>query len=432
MAMPATGIDPARALVMLQRLLEIPGADLKSALIHACDALADAFAADKVDAFLYDEPRDSLVAVGASTQPLSNLQKSLGLDVLPLSNAGRVVEVFQTGRLFRSGEVRADEGELVGIREGLKVESSLGVPLDLGSKRRGVVMLASLRRDFFSEADEGFVTSAAAWVGTLAHRAELMEEIGRNAVEQGRRSAADELVTVLAHDVRNYLAPISGRLYILRQLAESKGDQAAQGHADMALRGVTGLSKLVTNLLDVARIDRGLFDLDIEPVDLCEIATEAAGALSRAEHEIIVKSSATVVVAADRARLRQCLDNLLSNALGHSPRSAPVNVFIRTYAEDGKPWARLQVIDEGPGVPQEIMPHLFERFVSGRSKSGGVGLGLYLANRIAQAHGGRIAVASDPGKGSRFTLCLPEYQPPSEQTVTSGDRVAVPGGSRQA
>ena len=407
--MPLSGLDPARALVTLQRLLEIPGADLNSALVHAANTLAEAFSADKVDAFIYDESRDSLAALGVSTQPLSNLQKNLGLDVLPISNGGTVVRVFETGEVFRTADL-TKEDELRGIREGLKVRGALAVPLYIGSKLRGVVAIASLKPDFFSEADEAFVKSAAAWVGVVAHRAELIEEIGRNAVEQGRRAAADELVTVLAHDVRNYLAPISERLYLLRIEADKRGDKAANEHAQLALRSVMGLSKLVTNLLDVARIDRGLFDLDVEPVDLVAIAEEAAAMLSRPDHPVIVKAAGPIVVAADRARLRQCLDNLVSNALGYSPRSAPVNVFIEEYSEKGARWAQLEVIDEGPGVPQEILPHIFDRFVSGRGKSGGMGLGLYLANRIAQAHRGRIQVESPPGKGARFTLRLPLHR----------------------
>jgi signal transduction histidine kinase len=237
-----------------------------------------------------------------------------------------------------------------------------------------------------------------------------MEEIGRNALEQGRRAAADELITVLAHDVRNYLAPISERLYLLRHDAEKREDKTASEHAQRALRSVTGLSKLVTNLLDVARLDRGLFDLDLEPVDLVAIAEEAAGILSRPDHPVIVEASSAVLIAADRVRLRQCLDNIISNALGYSPRSAPVNVFIDEYNEDGIRWARVEVVDEGPGVPQEMLAHIFDRFVSGRVKSGGMGLGLYLANRIAQAHGGRIHVESEPGKGARFKLSLPLHQ----------------------
>ena len=416
--MSAPGLEPARALITLQRLLEIPGAEVSSALAHAANAMADAFAADKVDAFLYDESRDSLVAEGVSTQPLSSLQKNLGLNVLPISNGGRTVEIYQTGKVFRTGATRSDEKELLGIREGLKVESSLGVPLHVGAKLRGVLLITSLKPDFFTQDDEAFVVACATWVGMVAHRAELMEEIGRNAREQGRRAVAEELVTVLAHDVRNYLAPISSRMYIIRKKAEDGGHAEIQRHSDLALRGVMGLSKLVGNLLDVARIDRGLFDLDMEPVDIAELARESAGMASRAEHEVIVESTGSAIVLADRARLRQCLDNLVSNAVGHSPRTAPVNVFIEQLAEGPKRWATLQVVDEGPGVPQEILPHLFDRFVTGRSSSGGLGLGLYLANRIAHAHGGRIDVESPPEKGARFTLRIPLFEP-EEGTATA-------------
>jgi two-component system OmpR family sensor kinase len=406
------GLEPARALVTLQRLLEIPAADLNSALNHAANALADAFSADKVDAFLYDDTRDSLVALGTSTQPLSDLQKNLGLDVLPVSNGGRVVHVYKTGEIFRSGDLQNDPQELLGIKEGLKIKSKLGVPLYIGSKMRGMVMIASLKPDYFTESDESFVRSAAAWVGMVAHRAELMEEISRNAVEQGRRTAADELVTVLAHDIRNYLAPISGWVYLLRNDSRTRGDEQGTRHAESALRSVKGLSTLVTNLLDVARIDRGLFDLDIEPIDLETIAREAAESLSTAEHAVIVNASQPVQVGADRARLRQCVDNLISNAATHSPSGAPVNIFIRRYqGEDGE-WGQLQVVDEGPGVPDEVMPHLFDRFVTGRAQAGGVGLGLYLADRVARAHGGRIEVESPPGKGARFTMHLPAYRLP--------------------
>jgi two-component system OmpR family sensor kinase len=117
-------------------------------------------------------------------------------------------------------------------------------------------------------------------------------------------------------------------------------------------------------------------------------------------------------VGADRARLRQCVDNLISNAATHSPSGAPVYIFIRRYqGEDGE-WGQLQVVDEGPGVPDEVMPHLFDRFVTGRAQAGGVGLGLYLADRVARAHGGRIEVESPPGKGARFTMHLPAYRLP--------------------
>src|SRR5689334_18112886 len=97
------GLDEALLLSTLERLLEIPSADLPTALALACDAVAAAMQADKVDAFLLEPARSSLVAIGTSNQPLSGLQRRSGLDVLPIANGGRVVHVFETRAPFRSG-----------------------------------------------------------------------------------------------------------------------------------------------------------------------------------------------------------------------------------------------------------------------------------------------------------------------------------------
>src|SRR3954452_19351015 len=146
--MAFTSADPARALTTLQRLLEIPAANVQTALTHAANAIADALRADKVDAFLYDDSRDSLVALGTSTQPLSTLQKKLGLDVLPVSNGGRVVHVYKTGKTFTTGRLDLDPEELRGPKEALGIRSKIGVALEVGGKRRGMMMIASLKPEF--------------------------------------------------------------------------------------------------------------------------------------------------------------------------------------------------------------------------------------------------------------------------------------------
>ena len=157
---------PIRLLETLERLLEIPAADLKVALTQACDVVAKATGADKVDAFLYDAPRDSLHAVGTSTQPLSSQQRKLGLDVLPLSNGGRVVHVYQTGQTFVTGRLEQDAEELRGVKEALGIRSQLGVPLDIGGRRRGMMMLASLQNGFFTPEDVRFTEA----IGVCAAR----------------------------------------------------------------------------------------------------------------------------------------------------------------------------------------------------------------------------------------------------------------------
>lgn len=402
-----SGSNQERFLNTLQKLLEAPASDLRTALTHAADAIAEAVAADKVDAFVYDERRDCLVAIGSSTQPLSNLQKSLGLDVLPISNGGRVVHVYTTGEVFHTGNLLDDAEELRGVREGLRIQSKVGVPLEVGGRRRGMIMVASLAPDFFTADDAAFVQSAARWVGVVAHRSELIEKIERNAVEDGRRQVAEELITVLAHDLRNYLSPVVLRLYALRHRAQTENRAADAEDANIALGGISRVNVLLANLLDVARLDEGLYELHAEPIDLVALATESCRVLSTNRHQIIVKASETAIMAADPVRLRQCIDNLLSNAVNHSPDDAAVSVFISRENRDGTSWGRVEIVDEGPGIPSDVLPHIFERFATGRSDSGGVGLGLYIAKRIASAHRGDVVADRYPGKGARFTLRLP-------------------------
>src|SRR4051794_16994000 len=106
--------------------MQIPLGSARAALSLAADSIAEALGADKVDTFLYDPTRDSLVAVGSSNQPLSSLQHQLGLNVLQVSNGGRVVHVFKTGETFRSGRLDLDTSELLGVKQGLGIRSKVG------------------------------------------------------------------------------------------------------------------------------------------------------------------------------------------------------------------------------------------------------------------------------------------------------------------
>jgi signal transduction histidine kinase len=392
----------------LQRLMAIPGGDLENALSEACNVVSEALQSEKVDAFLYDESRDSLVAVGTSATPLSSLQKRLGLDILQISNGGRVVHVYQTGERFRTGRVQDDPEELRGIKTGLKIQSQIGIPLEIGGRRRGMIMIASLKADFFDQSDVEFAEFVTRWIAVLAHRAELIQEMTHNAVQQGRRQDAEELITVLAHDLRNYLSPLNSRLEVIRIRAQHQERHDDMRDAELALKSIGNLKQVVTDILDVARIDRGLFALDLEAVDLAHCAEEISSMFSTASHQVLVEVAEQTIVAADPRRLRQCLENLIANAVQHSPNEAPVRLLVHTDRRQAKVWGIVEVQNEGPGIPAELMPSIFERFVAGPN-SRGVGLGLYLAKRIAVAHGGDLSVVSRPGQGTRFVLHLPCY-----------------------
>jgi two-component system OmpR family sensor kinase len=408
--MKPTNDDSTNLLLQaLQRLLAIPGADIENSLNEACNTIGDGLSADKVDAFLYDESRDCLVALGTSSTPLSSLQKKLGLDVLQVSNGGRVVYVFQTGKTFVTGNLQEDPDELRGVKNGLKIQSKVGVALNIGGKRRGMIMIASLQPDFFDQTAVEFAESVTQWVAVVIHRAELIQEITRNAVEQGRRTVAEELITVLAHDLRNYLTPLYTRLQIIRKRAQDDDRADDVKDAGLGLGAMSNLKRLISDILDVAKLDNGIFQLDIQPVDLAETVDDVSKVLSTPEHNVVVHTAEHTIVAADPQRLRQCLENLIANAVQHSPHSAPAQVVVHTDQLNEKLWGTVEIQNEGPGIPAEFMPRIFDRYVSGPD-SQGLGLGLYLAKRIAVAHGGELSVESPPGKGTRFRLHLPCYE----------------------
>lgn len=397
-----------RQLATLERLLELTSTDMETTLSTATDLVAEAMSADKVDAFVYEPQRDSLVAIGSTHQPLSAKQKEYGLDLLQLSNGGRVVQVFRTGRMFATGHAENDLEELEGIKEALQIRSQIGIPLVAGGTR-GVLSIASQKPDVWSEEDVRYGVAVAGWIGTVMHRAELVQEIARNATEQGRRAAAEELVTVLAHDFRNHLAPIHLRLALVQRCAVANGHAEEAQQLQGSIKGLERLGMLVGDLLDMARLDRGMFHLDPKPVDVVALLRECADAMISPGQEVNIKVRARggLTVMGDPARLRQVFENILANALKHSPRNAPVTVQVGEIARADCVQVRIEVIDEGPGVSPELLPRIFDRFVSGETSSGGLGLGLYLAHRIATLHDGELEVENLPGKGARFVLTLP-------------------------
>lgn len=402
-------------LLTLERLLAIDATEVKGALDEASMLLIEALGADKVDAFLHDPATDTLVAVGTSNTPVGRRQRATGLDRLPLANGGRMVEVFQTGASYLTEHADRDPGIETGVTQALRIQSIIAVPLAVTGERRGVLQASSQQPAFFTERDVRFLEAVAHWVGMVAHHAELVERIAAEAVEQGRRLAADELITVLAHDLGNYLTPLKGRLDLLRRRATREGRQGDLQDIAAAAGTLERLRRLVADLLDVSRLEQGLFAVSPAPVDLAGLARETAAALRTAVTDIRVEAPEEVIADADPERIRQALENLLANAVKHSPAGAPVVVTVGMEARPDGRWATLTVADQGPGVSPDLLPRLFQRFGRG-SNSSGLGLGLYLASKIAEAHGGTLIVDTTLGAGARFSLALPADAPDAATT----------------
>jgi two-component system, OmpR family, sensor kinase len=395
-----------RLLRALEQLLAIDAIAVAPALNRAADLIGAALGAEKVDVFLHDPSVGTLVSVGASDTPLTQRQHALGLDRQPLANGGRTAEVFRTGESFETGHADADPGELVGVREALGIRSTLAAAFAVDGERRGVLVVQSARPARFGAEDLPFTEAIARWVGMLTHRAELAERTTAQAAAAGRQLAAEELVTVLAHDLRNHLSPLLGRLQLIRRRAVRLDQPDTRRDAEEALAELRRLERLIGDLLDVARLDQGLFHLERRPVDLADLARTTAATLQTAETPIDVRAPEELVAVVDPDRLRQALENLLANARAHSPEGAVVTLAVAPETQAGQAWATLTVGDQGPGIAPELAPRLFTRFAGGPG-SDGLGLGLYLAHAIAAAHGGTLTADAHPGTGACFTLAVP-------------------------
>jgi two-component system, OmpR family, sensor kinase len=390
----------------LQRLLAIPATSLKESLNQAADLISEVMTADKIDAMMYEPEIESLVALGTSNTPMGRRQHDIGMNRLPLANGGREVEVFQTGEPYHSGTAKADPGMLLGVTDGLGAQSVIAVPLDIAGTRRGVLMALNSRQDHFVADDLAFMILLARWVGMVAERAELAEHIAAEAVKQARRAAAEELMTVLAHDLNNHLTPVKGQIDLLRRRAQQEDRAQDLSSADTASRAITRMQQLIADLLDAARLEGGVFALSLAPVDLVALVRDVAERHGGSTQRIEVRLPDELTLQADASRLGQALENLLNNAVEHSPESTPITVTLSQETRADGVWAILEVRDEGPGIAADLLPTLFERFAKDTG-SPGLGLGLYLARGVAHAHGGDLTVETQVGQGSTFRLSLP-------------------------
>ena len=227
----------------------------------------------------------------------------------------------------------------------------------------------------------------------------------RLALQRQREFAADA-----SHELRTPLTVVRSSVEHLRAHGERPVAEVGSALDDIDAE-VAHLSSLVEDLLLLARADSGALDLSLQPVELGDLATEASAALAApaAGRGVTVQvDPEPVMVAGDPVRLRQLVTILVDNAVRHSPRAGVVEVAIRRDRED----AVLTVLDQGPGIPPEDLPKVFDRFWRGAGESaGGAGLGLAIAAAIVTRHAGRIGVANRPGGGAAFTVVLPVATP---------------------
>jgi two-component system OmpR family sensor kinase len=391
---------------MLQLLLALPGTEVGETVYQTAQLIAQALQAEKVDVFLHDPVSQSLIAVGTSLTPMGIHEIAAGLDRISLSEGGRAVEVYQTGRPYWTSQAQRDPEELAGMKEELGIESEMLVPLLVDGHRRGVLLASSSATHFFDEDDFHFLEAVANWVGMAIHRAELSEGHTHEVADHARRMAAEEIVTIMAHDLRNYLTPLKGRLELLRRRARREHQESLAREAEAIEQIALRLDRLVVDLLDVERLKQGVFALHLQEVDLVELVDEVVPIWQTPGHAIEVHGPEHLMVAADPDRIQQVVENLLSNATIHADKDTPISVTITQEQRAEDDVVRITVTNQGRSMTPEQLRSLFRPFTRG-DHSQGLGLGLYISQRIAQAHQGTLTVQTEGEKTTHVTLSIP-------------------------
>ena len=247
-----------------------------------------------------------------------------------------------------------------------------------------------------------------------------LQRVNAELSEADRRK--DEFLAVLAHELRNPLAPIRNAVHYLGLKASP--DPALRNARDIIDRQVKHLVRLVDDLLDISRISSGKIGLRKERVSLALIVTNAVEAsrpaIESENHQLTVTLPAEpVYLDADLTRLAQVLQNLLNNAAKYTAPGGKIGL----HAEFDGHSVAIRVVDTGIGIPREMLPRVFDLFTqvdrSIERSSGGLGIGLTLVQRLVELHGGTVEARSEgPDKGSEFVVRLPA------SVESSGDSAA--------
>jgi PAS domain S-box-containing protein len=322
---------------------------------------------------------------------------------------GQPVLVSQVDTSFLATFTR-DERHALLLQE-LGIDKYISVPLAARGKTMGALTLVSCEP--VRRYDEDFAT----FVEEVGRRVALSLDNTRLYQETERAvRLRDHIVAVVSHDLRNPLTAINGSAAMLKRMPDLGEKTAAiQRHADIIGRSVERMSRLISDLLDAARIEAEGLSISPEETSVEILLEEVADVFEPLAHErsiqlVVERTSHGCRLSVDRGRLSQVFSNLVGNALKFTPVGGKVSVFVEDCSEN---LARFCVKDTGPGIKEADLPHIFEAYWQAEhSRGSGAGLGLAIVKGIIEAHGGRVWAESTPGEGAAFYFELPTKERP--------------------
>jgi len=258
----------------------------------------------------------------------------------------------------------------------------------------------------------------------------LVSERHARADAEAANRAKDEFLALLSHELRTPLNAISGWAHLLRGGHLNTAEQVRA--VDTIARNADVQQQLIEDLLDVHSIVSGRLQVDRQPLDLPAVVESASDTVKPAADRKAIEIRLALApgvsgIHGDADRLRQVVWNLLANAIKFTPNGGHVDVVLRPAADEH---VEITVSDDGPGIPEAFLPHVFDRFrqadPSRRRRHGGLGLGLAIAQKIVELHDGTIRAANKPGGGAVFAVTLPTAvvparKPPERRNADAAD-----------
>jgi signal transduction histidine kinase/HAMP domain-containing protein len=382
--------------------------DLKEVLARCSEAIAAFTRAERVVFFLHDPETNRLKAGWPGWNITEELISALEV---PLDERSITAMVFQTGELYYSNDLERDPYVHRETQRAFNAINGMYAPLKIEEGTIGVVMAVNRPGGFGPEEVDAMVSFADAATLLIKHTRLYAELTGT--VEELRRASRlkDQFLQNINHELRTPLTSIVGWLDLFEEEAL---DEATRRRGLRQVRHSSRvLLALIDDLLDLARMDRGALSLDLRPVSLPEViqrSIDTVRLMAEARSVAIITApmpGPLPAIRADPLRLQQVLWNLLSNAIKFTSRHGRIVVRVEREPERFV----VSVEDDGIGIPESELPHVFERFrqVDGSPtrRYPGMGIGLSLARSLVELHGGTIRADSVVGQGSRFVFTLP-------------------------
>lgn len=418
----ALTIENAQLVATLQRQVqELEGMQQLSTLLLSTESLdrvvgeairiVSAFVrCDKMAVLLHDTDEDALIAhesvIGMTPAEVAVLRVSLDRPSFGAT-------VFRTNTPLMSNDAPNDAWVNRDFREALGVRSLLVAPLAAGPRPIGILTALNAEKGFFDDDDLRFTTLLGSRVGSVVE-ANLARERERSLMRQLRDAdrTKTEFVSMLAHELRGPMTTVMGFGYTLRDQSDALTEEKKKDVLRIIIREVERLSRMVTDLLDVSRMESGIIRYELEPMSLPELlhSTLAIHTSFQASHMLEVEiDPALPKVIGDKDRISQVLINLLTNAIRYSPEGTTISVRARAF-EGSANEVHVSVTDQGIGIASDDQERIFEKFSMLPKPvwvKKGTGLGLFITKGIIDAHRGRLWIDSEVAKGTTFNFTLP-------------------------